>query len=728
MKPILEARCIVCHGCYDAPCQLDLSAYEGIERGANKEKVYNPGRVLAAEPTRLFVDADSPEQWRKAGFFPVLNERAQTRDANLGAGLLVKMLQLKRQHPQPKVSPLPASFDFSLDRNQSCPTVEEFDRFAEKKPLWGMPYGMPDLTDREYGTLLTWLEEGAMAEAPPPLAASAMAHVSAWETFFNGDTAKEQLMSRYLYEHLFLADLYFGDRATRLFFRLVRSKTPPGEPIQLIATRRPYDAPMVPRVYYRLQPVRTSILDKTHMPYRLDDARMARYRTLFLDPDYVVSELPSYDPETSANPFATFHAIPARSRYEFLLDEAQFTLMNFIKGPVCRGQVALNVINERFWVVFVNPKSPLLDQEDQFLAREADNLRMPTEKSSNATALQTWLKYSNLEKAYFAAKTEYLKQHLAAGEEISLDLVWDGDGRNDNAGLTVFRHFDNATVVKGFVGDEPKTLVALRYPLLERIHYLLVAGYDVYGNIGHQLNSRLYMDFMRMEGEANFLTLLPAETRVKEWKHWYRDAGREVESYGELYNQRVNREPGIRYRTENPKSELVAMLRDRLAPVLNTEYAIKPDGDPGVRQQLERLSQLRGVAVSWLPQAAFLMIEGAQDPYMTIVHNNGMSNVSHMLSEQKRRLPEEDDLTVVGGFLGAYPNAFYRVPVAALPDFVGAVEGLGSEADYRALVSRFGVTRSDPEFWEVSDAVRTAFHAAAPIEAGLFDYNRLENR
>jgi hypothetical protein len=132
--------------------------------------------------------------------------------------------------------------------------------------------------------------------------------------------------------------------------------------------------------------------------------------------------------------------------------------------------------------------------------------------------------------------------------------------------------------------------------------------------------------------------------------------------------------------------------------------------------------------VSWLPQAAFLKIEDAQDPYVTIIHNNGMSNVSHMLSEEKRRLPEEDDLTVVRGFLGAYPNAFYRVPIAALPDFVSAVEGLRSEADYRALVSRFGVTRSDPEFWTVSDAVRTAFHAASPIEAGLFDYNRLENR
>ena len=39
VRPILESRCVVCHGCYDAPCQLKLSSPEGIHRGANKKKV-----------------------------------------------------------------------------------------------------------------------------------------------------------------------------------------------------------------------------------------------------------------------------------------------------------------------------------------------------------------------------------------------------------------------------------------------------------------------------------------------------------------------------------------------------------------------------------------------------------------------------------------------------------------------------------------------------------------
>jgi hypothetical protein len=572
------------------------------------------------------------------------------------------------------------------------------------------------------------LEEGAGYEAPPPLVAGALSNISKWETFLNGETRKEQLMSRYLYEHLFLANLYFDDLPPRLFFRLVRSTTPPGEAIDLIATRRPYDDPKVARIYYRLQPVRTTILAKTHMPYELNQKRMSRYHTLFLEPAYEVQTLPSYEPKASANPFETFKLIPVKSRYQFLLDEAQFTLMNFIKGPVCRGQIALNVIDEQFWIVFANPHSPALDHGAKFLEKENRNLRMPTEEQSNAEALGNWLKYSRLEKNYLAGKVAYIQQKLSTPEDLSLDLIWDGDGQNDNAALTVFRHLNNATVVKGFVGEEPKTLVLLGYPLLERIYYLLVAGYDIYGNIGHQLNARLYMDFLRMEGELDFLTMLPEGTRIKEWKYWYRDAGGKVEDFGAVYFNRVNRQTGIQYHTPHHKSELIGMLQEYLSPVLRTSYDIEKVGNTHVRQQLERLSHIQGLPVSWLPQNAMLSIDGSDDLVVTLIHNNGLSNVSHLFFDNKRRLPEEDNLTVVRGFLGAYPNAFYHVAQAELEDFVSAVEGLSSEEDYQALLNRFGIRRSDPNFWKHSDAIQAVYQSKSPIEAGLLDYNRLENR
>lgn len=117
---------MVCHGCYDAPCQLKLSSPEGLGRGASGQKVYDGSRILATEPTRLFIDASTPEQWRAKGFHSVLNEGTPEPEANLDQSMMYRMLRLKQRHPQPRVGMLPDSFDLGLDRTQECPSVDKF--------------------------------------------------------------------------------------------------------------------------------------------------------------------------------------------------------------------------------------------------------------------------------------------------------------------------------------------------------------------------------------------------------------------------------------------------------------------------------------------------------------------------------------------------------------------------------------------------------------------------
>lgn len=731
VKPVLESRCVVCHGCYDAPCQLKLTAFEGIDRGASKSLVYNGARLLSADPTRLFEDARSVQEWRQKGFHPVLNERDQTPDANRNAGVMARVLTLKRNHPLPGTKTLPESFDLSLNRDQQCPSIEAFDAFEQNYPLWGMPYALPAISDDDDRVLMRWLEKGAPYYAPPPLGHEYEKRISHWETFLNGRSNKQQLMSRYIYEHLFLGHIYFDDIEERKYFRLVRSRAAPGVPIDQIATRRPYDDPRVERVYYRLQPVRTTIIAKTHMPYAFSEARMARYEALFLSPDYDVAELPGYEPKVAANPFIAFSSIPPSSRYQFMLDEAEFTIMGFIKGPVCRGQIALDVIEDHFWVVFTDPGNAVLNEGAHFLNRESDNLRLPSSEGSETTALITWLRYSELEDRYLAAKGAFMKKAFRDPSDITLDLVWDGDRENTNAALTVFRHFDSASVVKGFVGDTPKTAWLIEYPLLERIHYLLVAGYDVYGNVGHQLNSRLYMDFLRMEGEFNFLTLLPRDVRVPERDYWYRGASQRVKDY--VYGARISFDvdSGIAFESDDPKAELFDLLRRHLGPALDASHDIDLGEDAYVTEQLGRLAAVQGESLNWLPESGFLTITGmpgGSDARFSLLRNTGHSNISHLFSEAQEILPQEDTLTVALGFVGAYPNAFYRVDRTQLSHLVTAISTLEDEADYAAFLDRFGVRRSDPAFWEYSDDLFAAYQRLSPVEAGRFDYNRLENR
>ena len=731
VQPIIENRCVVCHGCYDSPCQLNLSAPQGIDRGASKVKVYNSSRLTAAPLTRLLEDAQTTQQWREMGFFPVLNEHEQTPEANLNANLVHHLLALKQANPLPSDPILSDEFTLELNRKQSCPKPMEIDKYRVEKPLWGMPYALPGLADGEYGTLAQWLRDGSQMAQPPKLDPAIQTEVEHWEAFLNGDSLKQQLMSRYLYEHWFLAHLYFSELGHQPFFRILRSSTPPGEPIQAIASRRPYDDPGVTRVYYRLWRDHTTTLDKTHMPYSLNEKRMTWLSGLFLKAEFSLDKLPSYEPSVAANPFIAFQAIPVENRWQFLLEEAQFTVMNFIKGPVCRGQVALNVIRDHFWVFFIQPEFNYPEETSAFINQQEVNLRIPTQAGSSATPFSTWHKYSKSQEAYLRAKSEAMNKFFPGGEHLTLDVIWDGGGHNQNAALTIFRHFDSASVVKGLVGLEPKTAWVVDYPILERIHYLLVAGFDVFGNVGHQLNTRLYMDFLRMEGESNFLALLPLKTRQFERQLWYEGASEKQKSYVLGSRASFDQPTGINYKTDSHKRELFSMLKNRLEPVLNRSYDLNhPSISVSERQALNDLQETQGMPLSTMPQIVYLNIqsENGENRYYSLLRNNEHSNITSLLKESKTRRPEQDTLTVARGFVGSYPSAFWRVRSEDLPDLVGQISVLSDEASYGSLMNRYGVRRTAEGFWSYSDKVMQAHHETDPLNNALLDYSRLENR
>ena len=165
VRPILESRCVVCHGCYDAPCQLKLSSHAGIERGGSKEIVYDGARITAMDPTRLFIDALSSAEWRQKGFHAVLAEGVQSPYDLLDRSVLYQMLRLKQRHPQPLTGPIDPSIDTSLARKASCATREEFDSYASEHPGQGMPFALPNLSPEDYETLVHWLAQGAPASA-----------------------------------------------------------------------------------------------------------------------------------------------------------------------------------------------------------------------------------------------------------------------------------------------------------------------------------------------------------------------------------------------------------------------------------------------------------------------------------------------------------------------------------------------------------------------------------
>ncbi|MUK39832.1 9-hexadecenoic acid cis-trans isomerase [Aliivibrio fischeri] len=731
VKPLIDKRCVVCHACYDAPCQLKMSSAEGIDRGAHKSKIYEGTRLVAANPTRLFEDAQTTQEWRDIGFSPVLNERDQNEIANTEAGVMARMLTLKQTNPLAKEKQL-TGYDFSIDRDQQCPTIEEMSDYESQYPSWGMPYGMPELSNSEHDLLMNWLEQGAHMSDIAPLSDSDIANVEKWETFFNGNSLKEQLIARYLYEHLFLNHLYFTkDPNTLRFFKVVRSATPPGEPLSLIATRRPYDDPGVERVYYRVVPVRSSIVDKTHMPYLLDQERFEKWTKWFVTADYQVTSLPSYSTEIAANPLVTFVDLPVHSRYSYLLDEAQDTIQGFIKGPVCRGQLALNVINDHFWVFFVDPDKTDSPDVVKFYREQKENLALPAELDSTTVPITSWIQYSRNQARYLEAKNTYLNSIFSNGQHLTLDLIWNGNQTNDNAALTIYRHFDSASVIKGLNGPTPKTAWVIDYALLERIHYLLVAGFDVYGNFGHQLMTRMYMDFLRMEGESNFLALLPKKMRKAEFESWYQDPSPQLSRFLQRDVQPFEQPTQIKYISDNPKDELFTKLRKRMGSGLSTRYNVtNSELDKSSHIALNSIDRIQGDGLQYLPQIMTVKVVSnkGKSEFFTLLNTSAHKNISSLFNEEGNRIPKLDRLSILYGVVGSYPAAFLEIEESKLPDFVKQLSKVGSEEDYVALLDGYAIRRSSNKFWAYSDELTEWYKMKYPIEAGLLDYNRFENR
>jgi len=740
IKPLLDKRCAVCHSCYNSPCQLKLNSYEGVDRGGTKHAIYNATRLTTMNPTRLFIDAHSTEDWRKKDFHTVTESTAPD---NFNNSLMLQILSHKMKNPEVK-----GEYYSEADDLTCASTSIELDKYLEKHPNNGMPFGFPPLQQDEFELIAGWLAQGAkgpsvaeQTKLVTPMAADAKA-ITQWETFLNNQDPKYVMTARYLYEHLFLAHIKFGTDSNE-YYELLRSKTPAGIPVDLIDTVRPYDAPGVETFSYRFRKIHSTIVHKTHMVFTFDDAKLARFKELFIEPEWLQKpHVMDFDPVNSANPFVSFEQIPPRSRYQFLLDNAHYIIMTFIRGPVCRGQIALNVIQDHFWVMFQDPDHDLSVKYPAFLKRQKDNLVMPIEKGSKFPVIDLiGNKYDKALDAYYRARQDLYMSLNYEGQ--GYEAIWKGNRAEDTPLLTVYRHFDSASVHKGVLGDLPRTMWVMDYPLIERIYYALVAGFDVYGTLGHQLAVRLYMDGLREEGESYFLGFMPKEQRRTMMESWYTGV---VPSNVVYYDAEIAQK--IELPGDNPKQEFIEHVVDNhLLPATDIHfdpinYMSKGEEFPPLPDQYETLNDyLQAFRSVSKPGTKFFSLvddfnanvvyirirkSDGTDVAVSLIINRWHDNVQFMFDEKSSLRPEKDNADFIKGFLGSYPNYFIDIAQDDLPDFFDLLTNLDTmdEGEGSKRFAKYGINRANPKFWEEYDWFQDRFNKEQPVQAGLFDLNR----
>jgi hypothetical protein len=398
----------------------------------------------------------------------------------------------------------------------------------------------------------------------------------------------------------------------------------------------------------------------------------------------------------------------------------------------------LNSIRDQFWVVFTQPGQFYPKHTSAFLAKNEQLMALPGQKG-NQIGLFAWVKYDDLGKQYLKSKNAYIDQVLPKNKGFGLANIWDGEGINQNAALTVFRHLNSATVTKGFIGDTPLTGWVVDYPIFEQLHYLLVAGFNVYGSAGLQIASRTYMDLLRQDAEDNFLRLMPAMQRQTIYNSWYPGFD-SLRTAAPLFS--IAHPSEVNYQTMDYKKEFFDQVRQRLgkaAGAVDTinrcqqDVCIRADTTP-VQQQVDsemrKLAKLKGHELGALPADTLLRVKTGDpggDLVYTLLIDNAFSNISTMLGENSRRTPENDRITIIPGFIGSYPNFFFSVEEKQLAEFVDMIRNARTEIDTDRLYSKFGIRRTNPEIWRQADWFNEQHKVYRGLEAGLLDLSRYDN-
>ncbi len=286
----------------------------------------------------------------------------------------------------------------------------------------------------------------------------------------------------------------------------------------------------------------------------------------------------------------------------------------------------------------------------------------------------------------------------------------------------------------------PKTAWVLDYPTFERMYYDLVAGFDVYGNVTHQVATREYMNFLRIEAEGQFLRLLPASERGRIFGEWYR--GRVARRLAGIHEgASEGPETAIAFADRaRAKEELVKFLLTKELPsaVVGAREPIQwPDAalasDP-LRARFERAMRdvvgKPGPSVAPFPDTALLRVKGGgdEDLVYTIARNRSHASVEYIFAEGVELEPSEDTLQIVSGIASSRPNVLLVVEERDLDAFVAAWKALRpGDGSWGAFVARWGARRSDPAFWSTFDFFTAAGRALDPVGAAVLDLSRYVN-
>lgn len=762
VQPLLGQRCVSCHSCTDSPCNMKLTSYEGIRRGASPINYYtvrlgeapDPKTSLGAQSFYSVIDFFTVDSTQGSLLYRLVEQGMQNSLASDPAGAfdLEGVRELQNRYDQSAA--------------YQCPSdMTAYELYRKRHPLAGMPFGLPRLNNTEFAILHNWMAAGAKGPAPenfPELYLPSQPRViDTWERWLNQDTPKSRLLGRYLYEHLFAAHIHFEEMPGE-FYQLIRARTPPGSGrvsgLDEIITPLATDDPGVDRVYYRLRKITELIARKKHVVWRVNDTTLQGLDDHFLKPPWRVPDhqivLPDY---RYTNPFRVFAQIPARMRHRFMLENSKLIVEAMVRSPVCLGRSATYAIADHFWVFFLRPESDVSSgapffriSERALETMEEDMMRRIAEPTVRGRFDNNRVYTNGYEQALRRDLQAQVDRGLRSHAGLGLGDLWDGGGENPNAWLTVLRHDASATVHYGQEGGLPQSIWVLSFANFERLYYNLVVDFKFWGSVAHKLGTWQSMGHARLDGEDLFVSFLPEASRATTREYYSGGmklpaqiitgyigkffTGKKIERYIDLYPILSAGRPALTSLPgkERADHEFARLIQARMSPDVRVSddrlngrmsdaqniYVSAPIGQITLGKMLDfeqwehamrQVTEDRGQGryAPYLPSITYLRV-GRNGEYRlyTLISNRGYLSHNIIFYKDQERDPKRDTISIYRGAVGDYPELFLDVPLDMASDFLGRVQAL-DEINYReglrTLKQDYGIRRNSVEFWPFVD-------------------------
>lgn len=732
IQPIFDHRCIACHGCLGSPCNLKLSSFRGVDRGAFGK---NPYSFHLESYLRTGIDVlATTSQWRKRGFYPVLS-RDGTAEQRLVGSMLYQLIATGYKHNKPGFSRNALMPTYKDRYKHVCQnTAKLLAESIKTNPVIGMPYGLPALDSSEVKAVQSWVENGAPGPTKKELNQVGLVKnpkiVAQWEEFFNSSDVRQQLVSRYIFDHVYLSTVTLAESPGDLF-KLVRSKTAgmsPKEaltgnnnPIELIDTPHPYDNPMeyakVKHFYYRLKKITSIPVQKNHFVWHLQEKDILHLQKLFLSPKWNVSSNDD-SPWNVGNPFLMYQAIPAKVRYRFMLENSAVIVGGITSGPVCLGQTATYAVKDHFWVYFIDPKYDVSILSPKLGLKNWEELM---DRSS--------LGNDRYEKAYGKMLNKFFPQGYSINE------VWDGEKTNPNAWLTILRHESNTWVIQGRQGGFPRSQWLIGYNGFERIYYDTVANFAYYGSGIKKLETLGFFNFLRQEFEDNFLLLLPKDKRIAIRNNWTQGIGA-IELYfsdfpGEnlpsQIEKKIVKHPLVRIvkKLEKHLGPIVSGPPDLLNPLIKNKSLLKKEinGYDSWEQAVSTITVTTKYKFpQYMPSLIMLKLNyGNESRVYSLVTNRVYKTQYTLLFQNGEALPNLYTMSVYPTVVGGFPNLFMELDLKQASDFLREMIDIQTLADFLEFRDRYAVLRNQDNFWKTYDWFNNWNFTNRKEEAGVFD-------